>query len=340
MTDERVLEFTRDRFGPDAQVEMLAGDASDRCFYRLKAPNLSSLVLMVHPEPFDLESLPYFLHGCFLHELGASVPQIVASYPTDGVLVLQDLGNDTLQLHLAGCGPARRRFLYLQAVQVIALLQREGTPALSDDLPAASTALDRQRLHFEMRFFMQHFVDGLLGSPMPAARIEYLDQWLGRLARRVARYPRVLCHRDFHSRNLMVKGDRLFMVDFQDLRQGPYTYDLASLIHDSYITLPEDLTREMIQFYREIAEVSEVEEVFGRSLAHTALQRNIKAIGSFAYQAVAKDNKSYLTYILPTLASVSARLAHLQGDPENTVEEKEALAEIRAVFEGPLSFPG
>ncbi len=330
--EERVAAFARARFGPDARVEALTGDASDRRFFRLRPPGLSPMILMLHADPFDLDSMPFFLHARFFHDLGAPVPQIIASYPGEGILLVQDLGDETLQTHLDHCGPDRRRFLYLQAVRVIAQIQREGTPALTPDLPAATTALDVQRLHWELEFFRKHYVEGLLGSPLGPAASDRFAAWLEALAREVAGYPRVLCHRDFHARNLMVKGDRIWMVDFQDARLGPYTYDLASLARDSYVALPEDLVAEMIRFFRETSQVSEPEDRFLATLRRTTLQRNLKAIGTFASQAMLRGNRSYLRWIPPTLASVRARLT--EGEAPDDPETREILA----LIEGPLAY--
>lgn len=324
----RLIAFARRRFGGKAEVEPLEGDASDRSFYRIRLPNISPLVAMVHPEPFRLEDLPYFSHARFLKEIGAGVPEIVGSYPGDGILLLQDLGDDTLMNHLLTAGPSRRLFLYRQAVQNLAHLQREGTPAVTPDLPASRAALDRDRLLFELRFFAEHYAGGLLGSPLGKAGAALLDGWFETLAETVAGYDRVLCHRDYHSRNLMVRGDRLYMVDFQDARMGPYTYDLASLLRDSYVRLPEDLVEEMIDFFLEATGRASSgggrPAAFMEEFERTCLQRNIKAAGTFAYQAVAKGNRRYLPSIPPTLAMVRLNL------------ERRGESEILRLFEGPL----
>ena len=326
--EKRLLEFTKRRFGDGAVCESLAGDASDRSFFRIRLPNVSPLVAMVHPEPFRLDDLPYFIHGRFLREIGADVPEIVMSYPGEGILFLQDLGDDTLMSHLMTATPHRRQFLYRQAVQVIAHIQDEGTRAVTPDIPAGTTALDRERLVFELRFFAEHYIDGLLGSPLAVEDAARLDTWFAALAETTSGYRRVLCHRDFHSRNLMVKGDRLYMVDFQDARMGPYTYDLASLLRDSYVRLPEDLVEEMLEFFLEATHSAdgptESAGDFREAFDMTCLQRNIKAIGTFAHQAVVRKNRRYLPNIPPTLEMIRANLAR-RGDPE-----------ILRLFEGPL----
>jgi len=330
---ERVAAFARAKFGERATVEKLPGDASDRAFFRMRSHHFSSLILMVHREPFELSALPFFQHARFLHEIGASVPQIVASYPSEGILAVQDLGDEMLQSHLVTCDAARRRFLYLQAVQMIAFLQEEGTRAVTPDLPAATTALDGVRLLWEMRFFAEHFVSGLMMAPLDAQESAGLDAWFGRLAKEVAGQRRVLCHRDYHSRNLMVKGDRLFMVDFQDARMGPFTYDLASLVRDSYVELPDDLCGELLEFFREATHAPESPDEFQRAWNRAALQRNIKAIGTFASQAMMKGNRGYLRYIPRTLARVREALA---GEPESF--RTEGGADILKLFGGALDY--
>jgi len=325
----RLLAFARRRFGDKVEVDPLAGDASDRSFFRIRLATMSPLVAMVHPEPFRLEDLPWFAHALFLKEIGADVPEIVGSYPGEGILLLQDLGDETLMTHLLTATPSRRLFLYRQAVQILSHLQGEGTRALNPDLPASRTALDAERFLFELRFFYEHYAGSLLGSPLGDGDAERLDEWFETLAERVAGYPRVLCHRDYHSRNLMVKGDRLYMVDFQDARMGAYTYDLASLLRDSYVRLPEDLVEEMIDFYLEAA--GRGEEGAGRpgdfmeEFEWTCLQRNIKAVGTFAYQATAKQNRRYVPNIPPTIAMIRENL------------KRRGESAILALFEGPLS---
>ncbi len=329
----RARAFALRKFGGHAVVEAMEGDASDRSFFRLRVPGLGSLVAMVHPEPFRLEDLPWFQHAIFLKDLGADVPAIVSSWPGEGILLVQDLGDETMVKVLEGATPERRHFLYRQAVQIIVMLQREGTPVLPEDLPAARTALDTDRLLFELRFFLEHYVGSLLQKPLRGAESAILEDWFVDLASEVAGDPSVLCHRDFHSRNLMLRGDRLYMVDFQDARMGPWLYDLASLLRDSYVDLPEDLVEEMFEFFLEASaegagpsRAALSEEEVRSQFEKTCLQRNIKAVGTFAFQATVRRNDSYLRHIPRTMALVRANLA------------RRGLDEILPLFQGPLRY--
>jgi aminoglycoside/choline kinase family phosphotransferase len=123
----------------------------------------------------------------------------------------------------------------------------------------------------------------------------------------------VLCHRDYHSRNLMLHEGALYIIDFQDARMGPDTYDLASLLRDSYVDLTPAQVDELIAFFLALKAraggPTRVEEVeFRRRFDLMALQRNLKALGTFGYQTSTRSNPVYIQYIPRTLNYVRARL--------------------------------
>jgi aminoglycoside/choline kinase family phosphotransferase len=110
----------------------------------------------------------------------------------------------------------------------------------------------------------------------------------------------------------MVQADRLTVLDFQDARLGPITYDLASLLRDSYVCLPTEEQQPLIAYYRDLARRAGLAcpdpDAFQRAFLRTGLQRNLKAIGTFAYQAVVKGTDRYLASIPNTVDSVRVAL--------------------------------
>ena len=112
----------------------------------------------------------------------------------------------------------------------------------------------------------------------------------------------MLCHRDYHSRNLMVQDRQLYIIDFQDARMGPDTYDLASLLRDSYVDLADQTVDELIAYFLALTGQSEGEREFRDRFNLMALQRNLKALGTFGYQTTARRNPVYIQYIPRTLA--------------------------------------
>ena len=135
---------------------------------------------------------------------------------------------------------------------------------------------------------------------------------LSEICTKLASQPTVLAHRDFHSRNIMVSGERLVMIDFQDARMGPAQYDLVSLLKDSYYQLEESQIKGLIHYY-----IARYEAVSGKSLNRDeffyifdlmAVQRNFKAIGSFASFLNRRGNATYLKYIGNTFENIRRTL--------------------------------
>ena len=127
----------------------------------------------------------------------------------------------------------------------------------------------------------------------------------------LAAEPRVLCHRDYHSRNLMLHEGQLFIIDFQDARMGPDTYDLVSLLRDSYVDLPEQTVDELIAYFLALKGESGAQRDFRQRFDLMALQRNLKALGTFGYQTTARRNPVYIQYIPRTLRYVRYNLDRL-----------------------------
>src|SRR5262249_13805391 len=153
----------------------------------------------------------------------------------------------------------------------------------------------------ELRFFREHYIEDFRDLTLGPRESAVLDGFLLALAREAAAPPRVLCHRDYHSRNLLVQEDRLRLVDFQDARLGPVAYDLASLLRDSYVDLPRDLTEALFAAFlvENNARIPSADQ-FREQYEVVALQRNLKAIGTFGYQAAVRGKTHYLPYIAPT----------------------------------------
>src|SRR5438093_8728296 len=126
------------------------------------------------------------------------------------------------------------------------------------------------------------------------------------LADECNRLTRVYCHRDFQSRNLMVLRGRLRLIDFQDARMGPYTYDAASLLRDSSLELDPALVERMIE--RLCRSLDLPADEFRRDFDLMALERNIKDLGTFGYMATVRGLTSYLDFVPRTIRSVKRTL--------------------------------
>ena len=154
-----------------------------------------------------------------------------------------------------------------------------------------------------MDFFIKHFLEAYRGVGVRRRRARRrCARELRAIVAELAAEPRVLCHRDYHSRNLMLRGERLYIIDFQDARLGPDTYDLVSLLRDSYVDLPERRVDELIAYFLALQRPTRPSgHEFRRRFDLMALQRNLKALGTFGYQTTARGNPVYIQYIPRTL---------------------------------------
>ena len=162
----------------------------------------------------------------------------------------QDLGDVTLQAHLGRRVPPSTRRCTGEAVALIERLQRRGAELASERYLPYRIAFDVEKLTWELDFFATHFVEGYRGVALtPAERDRARRGVARRSSDELAGEPRVLCHRDYHSRNLMLHDGSLHIIDFQDARMGPDTYDLVSLLRDSYVDLTDAQLDELIAYF-------------------------------------------------------------------------------------------
>jgi aminoglycoside/choline kinase family phosphotransferase len=301
---DRLTDFVARSAGPDAVAVEVAGDASTRRFFRI-TPGVGepSSILIVHGEPLPPDA-PFFSNHRILSEAGVPVPAIRASDGPHGLVLVQDFGDLSLQKRM----PSDARALYTQACDLIILMQDRAPATMRPDDFAARNALDRDRFLFELNHFETHFVRGLRGLEPTEADAALLHAFFEEIADACDRLPRVYCHRDYQSRNLMVRTNgRLGLIDFQDARMGPYVYDAASLLRDSSLDLNEALVDEMLARL-----ATDAPEEYRRDFDLMALERNIKDLGTFGYMATVSGRRDYLEYVPRTQVSIRRTLLAYQ----------------------------
>jgi N-acetylmuramate 1-kinase len=294
--------------GRSPRVVPLTGDASDRRYFRLLVPDTPSIVLSLYSAPFHVETLPFVNVARLLDQMPVPIPAVLGHADDIGILALEDLGDVTLQAHLGASTAGEHAALYRQAVALIATMQRRGAELASPDYLPYGIAFDVEKLAWEMDFFIKHFIEAYRGVVFRPEEREALQREFATFVEALAAEPRVLCHRDYHSRNLMLHDGRLCIIDFQDARMGPDTYDLVSLLRDSYVDLPEQTVDELIAYFLAVKGGTGGEAEFRRRFDVMALQRNLKALGTFGYQTTTRRNPVYIQYIPRTLRYVRDNL--------------------------------
>lgn len=292
------------------KIMPLTGDASDRRYYRVLLKNSKPIVLALHAGPIDYQTMPFVAIAKLLAEVPVPVPRILHHSDPLGVLGLEDLGDVTLQAHLGAASPSEHAGLYRQAVGFIARIQERGEALRSDAYPPYRIAFDVEKLTWELEFFVKNYLLAYKGAtPSDSERDAMRQEWAS-IVGELAAEPRVLCHRDYHSRNLMLHDGSLYIIDFQDARMGPDTYDLVSLLRDSYVDLsPQQVDGLIAYFLAHKRGAPPAEDEFRRRFDLMALQRNLKALGTFGYMTTSRNNTVYIQYIPRTVAYVKANLA-------------------------------
>lgn len=291
------------RFPPHTSFTPLKGDASTRRFFRVETPGEPSRVLMVYPETFAWEGSPLEGNHRHLLSIGVPVPRIEKVFAEEGAVLLEDLGDTTLQSALASHPTLDRAALYQEAIRIIVVMQEKGTRTLPADAVARQSALDGEKFAWELGHFYEHFVLGFRAAHPAPEEERLFHAFFAWLAASLDGVPRVLCHRDFQSRNLMLTPGGLRVIDYQDARMGPASYDLASLLRDSSLDLSEEFQDEGIRTFLSLRRDLGPEE-FRLEYHRQALQRNIKDLGTFGRQVHQLGNAGYSSYIPRTLAMV------------------------------------
>ena len=301
---ERVATYLeRTHALPGTRIEGLPGDASTRRYVRVIPPSGPSRMLLVHPEAIDPQSLSFLNVGRLMEQMGIRVPAVTGCAADLGIVELEDLGDLTLQGFLVGATPDEQARRYREAVAIIATMQRRGQELESGEYAPFRLAFDVDKLMWELDFFVDHFLGDARGTDLDATQRAELRDEFKPLAAELASEPRVFCHRDYHSRNLMVHEDHLYVIDFQDARMGPDTYDLVSLLRDSYVDNPTALVETMIDDYLRLSKTSDAAG-FRRRFDVMSVQRQLKVLGTFGYQSAVAGTTRYEGDVPRTLRSL------------------------------------
>lgn len=294
----------------------VAGDASFRRYFRVQTDLRSVIVCESPPER---ENNPAFLAVRQLLEgAGVRVPDLIAVDTRQGYFLLEDLGDRQLLPALTG---ATADALYGQARRILITLSMVPVPQVGDEaLPVYSDELLRRELDLFPTWFVQRLL-GLAPEQPPATLFDALCR---RLLESAAAQPRVLVHRDFHSRNLMLLPEGgMATIDFQDAVIGPLTYDAASLFKDCYLRWPRARMAGWVLALRdEFAAVgvlnddhSASDAAFLRAFDLMSLQRHLKVLGIFARLHLRDGKDDYLDHLPRIVAYLEDVFARYPDEP-------------------------
>jgi aminoglycoside/choline kinase family phosphotransferase len=296
--------------------QTLAGDGSDRRFYRLLGS--PTAVLLFHPNPPGgevNENDSYYRIGRHLTAKGVPVPEIHTYCREESWMLLEDLGDISLEAVIQR-GPAESqiRHWYRQALEILVNMQIRGQEGFDPSWCFDTPALHRPFLwERECGYFVQAFLRNYLGLATTMA--ELAPDFERLLTGALPPGPNYFLHRDYQSRNLFVTGGRLRVLDFQGGRLGPLGYDLAALLIDPYVNLSSAWQQEFLDYYLDLlqARVAVSPAAFRDQYFHLALCRNLQILGAYGFLTKVKGKAYFARYIPLALAGLRRRLAERPG---------------------------
>jgi N-acetylmuramate 1-kinase len=315
----------------------MAGGASARRYFRLRA-GTSTAVAMFVPDGARAEEIesnhvsgrwPFLEVRDLLAGHGVDVPGLYGEATEQGWVLLEDLGDDTLAAFLVA-HPERREELYVRAVRDIARAQ-SALRRLPEGSVVASRSFDEKMLLLEIHHFREWALEAR-GVVLCGLDRTIFDRAAECLARRVAGGLRVFVHRDYQSRNLMVRpSGGLCWIDFQDALLGPRVYDLVALLNDSYQHFDPSFVEARLGDYARAAGLDAAQRAAIRQeFDWGTVQRKLKDAGRFVYIDRVKGNPAFLKFVDPTIAKARASLARL-GEDQDMRALSELLGRVLAV---------
>lgn len=299
---------------PPATLTAASSDASFRRYFRWEGDGRSFIVMDAPPPQENCK--PFVDIAFLLAKSGINVPKIYAEDLERGFLLLNDLGNKT---YLDVIDGENADALFHDALQ--ALLAFQQLPMVAP-LPSYDVALLRR----ELELFPEWYVKHELGIEFDAAQQQQWQHISGLLIDSALAQPKVLVHRDYMPRNLMLSEPNPGVLDFQDAVYGPVTYDVTCLFKDAFLSWPEELVRGWLESYWQQASALDIPvqtdfEDFLRASDLMGVQRHLKVIGIFA-RICHRDGKPRY------LADVPRFFSYIEA----VIARRPELAELQALF--------
>jgi aminoglycoside/choline kinase family phosphotransferase len=319
MMAQQALHHTGDKKNrTDIEWQPLAGDGSDRQWYRLRSGKTRLIVADhgIKPSENLCEAEAFVAIGRHLHHKGIPVPQIYLADTFAGLVFMEDLGDANLQTrvrtapHLSSVQKD-----YCRLIDLLLSMSFRGGENFDPHWTYQTRRYDRNViLQGECRYFVEVFLSGYLGMTVD---YETLAPECRRLADTIMSIQPVgFMHRDFQSRNIMVCNEQFYLIDFQGGRIGPPHYDLAALLIDPYVDLPIALRETLLTFF-----AGRLEQHTGITAAKSrkafrfcALARNLQILGAYGFLTRRKGKVRFSRYIPAAVQSLQQNLTCFSND--------------------------
>ncbi len=315
LSAKRVRNYAAKYFAAEPEtirLTALTPDASTRKYYRVSTVANSShaLIVSLYATPFNPQSSTYLDITRLFETAGLPVPKVLDVAGTDGIILQEDLGDVSLAQWMNE-HPSAAEAKLKEAIELIARIQAASALALSSGSVASTLAFDEDKLGWELNYFFDHFFGSYRRDQLSEEETAAIKADLQSIAAELAARPRVLTHRDYHAMNLMVDGNgALRIIDHQDARMGPATYDLVPILVERRLAPADETWVEAhIDYFNEMCVKHGLPALEKDALLYEfhlmTVQRQLKATGTFSYQTgVVGRAEVYEKYIRPAIATV------------------------------------
>ena len=309
-TNDRELQELLARIGwpvLHTLYQPFAPRGSDRSFARIVCGNRRAVVIQY--DETRPENARFVANARFLAAQGIPVPEIIRNFPSRKTVVVEDIGDQSLEKYVPGCTPRQTQMVYKRVLDMAALLHGHATRRARQKRIKLEQPFDANLYAWERELFNAHYCKQRL--KWPATRFAAAMQELRALGRRLCEMPRVLIHRDLQSSNIFLRRKVPVLIDFQGMRFGVAEYDLASLISDPYVCLPAHTQQELLRYYATITgtEFSSLLESYGIA----TVQRLSQAIGAYANLGSLPGTTRFQAFIVPGLKLMNRALRNLDN---------------------------
>ena len=317
----------------EAKRERMQGDASTRVFERLTLGRQTTILMNAPPHPdgppvrdgkpysaiahLAENTIPYVALASALHDRNLSTPLISHADTDHGLVIMEDLGDVRV---VEGEPPSPIEARYEAALDVLVALHRRRLPNTLMVAPQRDYKLpfyDMEAFLIEVELLLDWYLPHIIAPASKTERENFTALWREAL-RPAIEAPKTWVLRDYHSPNLLWLADRtdiarIGVLDFQDAVVGPAAYDVASLLQDARVDVPESMEVLLLSRYvraRMTGDSRFDPADFALQYATLAAQRTTKILGIFARLNRRDGKPQYLRHIPRLLRYLHRSLAH------------------------------
>jgi hypothetical protein len=289
----KINEWLKTTLFKNYTIETALADASFRKYYRLRNGDRTALLM---DSSLEKNSLNSFIDVTTrLKDADVCAPKIFEQNIEEGYLILEDFGTTH---YLDILNQNNFKAFYTKAMNTILKMQKADVK----ELPL----YDKKFLHVEMDLMQEWYLEKFLHVELNSSQKELIATTLNAISDVVLEQPQdVFVHRDFHSRNILLKEDKkIGIIDYQDAMNGAITYDLVSLLKDCYVAYERKEIKKLALEFRDKKGLKVADETFLKWFDFMGMQRHIKVLGVFSRLHIRDKKNGYLKDMPLTLKYV------------------------------------